>query len=297
MVMIYFQDHHLLFTMRTDQRIIAKRRKDRSTPPVKTTESMPFFFRNSEMEFFINGTMSGIKAAITDHLEMFFRDVPDKAFDKIHDRNGFLNVLIIFVTIVMERDKITGIRIDPGSGNDRATKIPANIFGNSLRVTTVGFGINIEAVFMFQITTGRNFFKRRTDAEQHFLEESSTESIAKDNTGDGMKETVKERAILQEKITEGRINGKNAMTVSDINELKGHRGSAIHGIFITAGRAETAVTTERNKLEISAVDTAIHGTTIRRITTVDHLIDIFHLSRSGMKSIFDLFIMICKDLL
>ena len=71
-----------------------------------------------------------------------------------------------------------------------------------------------------------------------------------------MKETVKERAILQEKITEGRINGKNAMTVSDINELKGHRGSAIHGIFITAGRAETAVTTERNKLEISAVDTA-----------------------------------------
>ena len=108
-----------------------------------------------------------------------------------------------------------------------------------------------------------------------------------------MKETVKERAILQEKITEGRINGKNAMTVSDINELKGHRGSAIHGIFITAGRAETAVTTERNKLEISAVDTA----TIRRITTVDHLIDIFHLSRSGMKSIFDFFIMICKDLL
>ena len=78
-----------------------------------------------------------------------------------------------------------------------------------------------------------------------------------------MKETVKERAILQEKITEGRINGKNAMTVSDINELKGHRGSAIHGIFITAGRAETAVTTERNKLEISAVDTAIHGTTER----------------------------------
>ena len=114
---------------------------------------MPLFLRNGKMEFFINGTVSGIKAAITDHLEMFFRDVPDKAFDKIHDRNGFLNVLIIFVTIVMERDKITGIRIDPGSGNDRATKIPANIFGNSLRVTTVGIGINIEAVFMFQITT------------------------------------------------------------------------------------------------------------------------------------------------
>ena len=112
-----------------------------------------------------------------------------------------------------------------------------------------------------------------------------------------MKETVKERAILQEKITEGRINGKNAMTVSDINELKGHRGSAIHGIFITAGRAETAVASEWDKFKLAAMGTTVHGTTIRRITTVDHLIDIFHLSRSGMKSIFDFFIMICKDLL
>ena len=112
-----------------------------------------------------------------------------------------------------------------------------------------------------------------------------------------MKETVKERAILQEKITEGRINGKNAMTVSDINELKGHRGSAIHGIFITAGRAETAVASEWDKFKLAAMGTTVHGTAKRWITTVDHLIDIFHLSRSGMKSIFDFFIMICKDLL
>ncbi len=75
-----------------------------------------------------------------------------------------MNVLIIFVTIVMERDKITGIIINSGSGNDRATKITANIFDNSLRITTVGFGINIEAVFMFQITTGRTFLKEGTDA-------------------------------------------------------------------------------------------------------------------------------------
>ena len=110
-----------------------------------------------------------------------------------------------------------------------------------------------------------------------------------------MKETVKERAILQEKITDGCINGKNAMTVSDINELKGHRGSAIHGIFITAGRAETAVTTERNKLEISAVDTAIHGTTVRRVTTMNHLVDIFDNRRTRMKFVNDMFIIIGKD--
>ena len=107
---------------------------------------MPFFFRNSEMEFFINGTMSGIKAAITDHLEMFFRDVPDKAFDKIHDRNGFLNVLIIFVTIVMERDKITGIRIDPGSGNDRPSKVSADVFNGDIRSAKIWFCTDIKAV-------------------------------------------------------------------------------------------------------------------------------------------------------
>ena len=55
------------------------------------------------------------------------------------------------------------------------------------------------------------------------------------------------------------------------------------------------VTTERNKLEISAVGTAIHGTTKRRITTVDHFFDIFHLRRSGMKSIFNFFIIVGKD--
>ena len=65
-----------------------------------------------------------------------------------------------------------------------------------------------------------------------------------------MKETVKERAILQEKITEGRINGKNAMTVSDINELKGHRGSSVNGIHVTAGRTETGMTAERNILKL-----------------------------------------------
>ena len=87
------------------------------------------------------------------------------------------------------------------------------------------------------------------------------------------------------------------MTVSDINKFEGHRGSAFHGIFITTGRAETAVTAKREKLEITTVSTAIHGTTKRRITTVDHLIDIIHLRRSGMDNIFNFFIMISKDLL
>ena len=112
-----------------------------------------------------------------------------------------------------------------------------------------------------------------------------------------MKETVKERAILQEKITEGRINGKNAMTVSDINELKGHRGSAIHGIFITAGRAETAVTAEGNEFQVTAMGTGIHGTAKGRFAAVDHLINVFHFCFSGMEGIFNFLIIVGKNFL
>ena len=87
------------------------------------------------------------------------------------------------------------------------------------------------------------------------------------------------------------------MAMNARNKLTGHMKRTKLVVFVSAGRAKTAFTAKGNKFKISTVRTAIHGTTIRRITTVDHLIDIFHLSRSGMKSIFDFFIMICKDLL
>ena len=90
-----------------------------------------------------------------------------------------------------------------------------------------------------------------------------------------MKETVKERAILQEKITEGRINGKNAMTVSDINELKGHRGSAVNGVLGSTDRTETTMASERNEFESTTFRTTIHCTTKRRITAINHAVNIF----------------------
>ena len=110
-----------------------------------------------------------------------------------------------------------------------------------------------------------------------------------------MKETVQERSVLKEEAAEIFINGKNAMAVLDTNEFERHTGSALHGIFIATGGTKAAVTAKRNKLEITAVRAGVHGTAKRRITTVDHLIDIFHLSLSGMKSIFNFFIMVCKD--
>ena len=110
-----------------------------------------------------------------------------------------------------------------------------------------------------------------------------------------MKQTIKQRTVFKEKITKIFINGEDTMAVLNMNQFKGHTGSAVHGVFVTAGRAETAVATKRNKLKLTAVRTAIHGTAKRWITTSNHFIDIFHLRISGMKSIFYFFIMVEKD--
>ena len=110
-----------------------------------------------------------------------------------------------------------------------------------------------------------------------------------------MKKTVKKGAVIEEKITEIFINGEDTVSVLDVNQLKRHGGRAIHRILVTASRTETAVAAKRNELKFSAVWTAIHSATKRRITTVDHFFDIFHLRRSGMKSIFDFLIIVCKN--
>ena len=115
------------------------------------------------------------------------------------------------------------------------------------------------------------------------------------HTGDGMEEAVEERTVVKEEVAEVFINGKNAMAVWDMDEFKSHTGGAFHGIFVAAGWTKAAVTAKRDKLKFAAMGTAIHGTAEGRITAVDHFIDIIHLSISGMKSIFNFLIMICKD--
>ena len=85
------------------------------------------------------------------------------------------------------------------------------------------------------------------------------------------------------------------MTVLDTDEFERHTGGAFHSIFVATRRAKTAVTAKRNEFEVPTMRTTVHGTAKRRITTVDHFINIFYLSFSGVKSIFNFFIMVCKD--
>ena len=56
--------------------------------------------------------------------------------------------------VVVESDEIAIITVNAGSGNHRTAKIAADILDSSFRVTGIGFGIDIESIFMFFVAAG-----------------------------------------------------------------------------------------------------------------------------------------------
>ena len=80
----------------------------------------------------------------------------------------------------MEGDKVAIIFINTGSGDNGAAKITANIFGNDFWIAFIGFGVDIEAMFMVFIAGCFYFFERRADFGFQFVQEHSSESIAKE---------------------------------------------------------------------------------------------------------------------
>ena len=87
------------------------------------------------------------------------------------------------------------------------------------------------------------------------------------------------------------------MSVDTVNKFERHGGCSVDGIHVTAGRAETAMTSERNKLQIATFVASIHCTTERGIATVYHLIHVFDYGFTWMSDIDKFFIMLFKDVL
>ena len=85
------------------------------------------------------------------------------------------------------------------------------------------------------------------------------EKHAGNNTVYCMKETVKQGAVSEEEVTELTVNGKNAVAMLDTDKFERHTCGALHGIFVAAGGAKTAVTAEWNKLEVTAMRAGIHS--------------------------------------
>lgn len=94
------------------ERVIAKGREDGGTPLVKAPVKMMLLTGNSAPEFFVILAVAHIQAAIADHFIMLFRDMLDQAPDELHDRDGFLDIFVILMPVVMESDKVTVIFID-----------------------------------------------------------------------------------------------------------------------------------------------------------------------------------------
>lgn len=68
------------------------------------------------VETIINVTVSGIKATVSCHFEIFIRDMLDKQFDKVNDRKRFPYESIIFVLVAMKSNVIAIVGIDSGEG-------------------------------------------------------------------------------------------------------------------------------------------------------------------------------------
>ena len=87
------------------------------------------------------------------------------------------------------------------------------------------------------------------------------------NTVNRVTKAVEKRAVIEKKLPEIFINGKNTMTMLNVYQFKGHTGSAFHGIFISAGGTKAAVAAERNEFKLSTMGAGIHGTTKGWIAT------------------------------
>ena len=163
---------------RTDERVIPKGRKDCSTPMVKTAENRTFFFWDSREEAFINRTVPGIQAAIPDHFKVFFRDMADQLFDEINSRDCFFNVLIIFMTVVMESNRMTVIVVDPGGSDHRPSKITSDVVDDSFRIAFIRLCINIKPMFVFCVAKRLNAFEGRTEFVFQSIEKGGAEGIS-----------------------------------------------------------------------------------------------------------------------
>lgn len=90
---------------------------------------------------------------------MFFGYVLNKQGNKVHYRNRFFDVGIVFVFIIVEGHIYPIIGINAGGGNNRAAEITADVFYNSVSITEIWFCIDIKTVFIFFVNGSLVFLK------------------------------------------------------------------------------------------------------------------------------------------
>lgn len=177
------KDLHRRTADRTSNGIIAEGRQDSQSPTGKRAKRLVFLFRDSPANTSIGLAMPSIETVVADHLEMFFRDVSDEPFDKVHGRDGFMDKAVILVSVVMKGNSVGSlvIGVNAGSSNNGTAEVTANVFEDGGRITFVAFGVNVEAVFGVAVNGGFQVLEFRREPFLEKIQENSLEGLAEES--------------------------------------------------------------------------------------------------------------------
>ncbi len=122
-----------------------------------------------------------IKAIVTQHLEMLFRDMYDKSFHKVKNRDAFGDGFIVFVTSVMKGNGVSVVVVNTRGSDNRSSKISADILDGDVRGAEVRFCTDIEAIGMVPVNVIFDLAERRPDSLGHLIQKNFAESVAKES--------------------------------------------------------------------------------------------------------------------
>ena len=122
--------------------------------------------------------MPGIDTIVTYLLEMFFRDMLDEPVNEIKGGDGLHDQFVILMAVIVKGDHVSIIFINTGSSDNGASKVASDVFGDDLRITLIGFGVDIETVFVVSVDGGLYPFEVRTELRLEFIQEGGLKGIA-----------------------------------------------------------------------------------------------------------------------
>ena len=147
-------------------------------PSVHRDQETMLLFGKGAMKIFISWSLSGIDTIISDHLEVFFWNVLNQPFNELESRHGFSDEFVVFMSMVMESDRVTIIVINTRGSNNRSAKISSDVFGDNIRPAFVRFSIDIEALLAMFVDIGFGLLERMSKSLMEFIEKCSTEGVA-----------------------------------------------------------------------------------------------------------------------
>jgi hypothetical protein len=137
-------------------------------------------YGDSQKEFIGELVAFRVNAVIADHFEMFIGDVDDKFFDKVSGSQGFGYEMVIFMPVVMKRNRMAVIMINAGGGDNGPSQISADVFDQFFWVGQSRFGVDVEAVGAIFVNVGFNLFEGFTEMLFHMVQEGGAERTAEE---------------------------------------------------------------------------------------------------------------------